>query len=50
MDKKLPYSASLTGEPFLLAEIKEVAKMKLQGLDEKEIRKRILTENRFLYI
>lgn len=49
MGNVISYSASLTGEPFLLAEIKEVAKMKLQGLDEKEIRDTIVSEKIFQY-
>lgn len=43
------YSASLTGEPFLYFELKQVARLKLLGLTNEEIRKRISGENLFQY-
>ncbi len=49
MDKSQEYSANLTGEPFLYYELKQVAKLRLEGLNEKEIRAKINAENLFQY-
>lgn len=43
------YSAKLTGESFLLYEFKIVAKLKLEGHSDKEIRKMVMEENLFQY-
>ena len=49
MEILLDYSASLTGEPYLYFEMKQVAKLRLEGLDEKEIREKVNNENLFQY-
>ncbi|MGF0108936.1 DUF1819 family protein [Clostridium sp. SGI.024] len=43
------YSAKLTGESFLLFEFKIIAKLKKDGLSDKDIRKKVLEENLFQY-
>ena len=43
------YSGKLTGESFLLYELKIVAKLKKEGYTDKEIRKMVLEENLFQY-
>lgn len=43
------YSAKLTGESFLLYELKIVAKLKKEGFSDKDIRKMVLDENLFQY-
>lgn len=48
MDNRV-YSGKLTGESFLLYELKIVAKLKKEGYTDKEIRKMILEENLFQY-
>lgn len=48
MDNRV-YSGKLTGESFLLYELKIVAKLKKEGYTDKEIRKRVLEENLFQY-
>lgn len=42
MTIELEYSATLTGASFLLYEFKQVVGLKIQGLDEQEIRERVL--------
>lgn len=49
MENGLEYSASLTGEPYLYFELKQVAKLRLEGLSDKEIRAKINKENLFQY-
>lgn len=49
MNKELTYSAKLTGESFLLQELKIVAQLKKEGYSDKEIRKTVLEENLFQY-
>lgn len=49
MCNELKYSAKLTGESFLLQELKIVAKLKKEGYSDKEIRKTIIDENLFQY-
>lgn len=49
MNKELTYSAKLTGESFLLQELKIVAQLKKDGYSDKEIRKIVLEENLFQY-
>ncbi|AIQ20667.1 hypothetical protein H70357_31255 [Paenibacillus sp. FSL H7-0357] len=49
MTIELEYSATLTGASFLLYEFKQVVGLKIQGLDEQEIRERVLSENLFQY-
>lgn len=48
MDNRV-YSGKLTGESFLLYELKIVAKLKKEGYTDKEIRKMVLEENLFQY-
>jgi len=43
------YSARLTGEPFLYFELKQVAKLKLNGFSDQEINKKVRDENLFQY-
>ena len=47
--KKQAYGASLTGEPFLLFECRQVARLKLAGLSDKEIMQEIEDKNIFQY-
>lgn len=47
--KKKAYGASLTGEPFLLFECKQVARLKMTGISDKEIMDEIKTKNLFQY-
>lgn len=49
MPEELEYSSSLNGASFLLFELKQVAKLKQQGLDSKEIRKKVMEENLFQF-
>jgi len=44
---ELQYSATLTGEPYLYFELKQVAKLTLAGFSPVEIRARIKDENLF---
>ena len=48
MDNRV-YSGKLTGESFLLYELKIVAKLKKEGYTDKEIRKMVSEENLFQY-
>lgn len=48
MDNRV-YSGKLTGESFLLYELKIVAKLKKEGYTDKEIREMVLEENLFQY-
>lgn len=43
------YSASLTGEPFLFYEIKQVAKLINNGLDQEQIHNEVMNNNIFQY-
>ncbi len=43
------YSASLTSDTFLIYELKQVLKLKAQGLTDNEIRDMVVTENIFQY-
>jgi hypothetical protein len=47
--KELQYSANLTGEPFLLKEIKVVTNLILLGFSPAEIKEKVIAENLFLY-
>lgn len=47
MTKELEYSANLTGASFLLYELKQVIKLKNQGLSDQEIREKVIKENLF---
>lgn len=47
--RRVPYGASLTGEPFLLFECKQVARLKMTGIGDKEIMAEIETKNLFQY-
>lgn len=47
--KKKAYGASLTGEPFLLFECKQVARLKVAGMGDKEIMAEIKNKNLFQY-
>ncbi|MFE8698273.1 DUF1819 family protein [Cytobacillus sp. FJAT-53684] len=49
MTKELEYSATLTGASFLLYELKQVLKLKKQGLSDAEIKKKVIEENIFEY-
>jgi len=49
MSTELEYSATLTGASFLFYEFKQVISLKVKGLDEQEIRKKVLSENLFQY-
>lgn len=49
MTKELAYSATLTGASFLLYELKQVLKLKEQGLSDSEIKKKVIDENVFEY-
>lgn len=49
MKKKVSYGASLTGEPFLFFEIRQVARLKLDGLGDQEIKAKVQSENLFQY-
>ncbi|WP_079914135.1 DUF1819 family protein [Paenibacillus sp. 32352] len=49
MSQELEYSATLTGASFMFYEFKQVVSLKLQGLEDSEIRERVLTENLFQY-
>jgi len=43
------YSASLTGEPFLFYEIRQVAKLIINGFDQEKIRYEVMNNNKFQY-
>lgn len=47
--KKQAYGASLTGEPFLLFECRQVARLKLAGLSDKELIQELKDKNVFQY-
>ena len=49
MISELQYSSSLTGASFLLYELKQVIGLKVQGLNDKEIKQRVTEENLFQY-
>lgn len=49
LQDKINYSATLTGEPFLYYEIRQVAKLKLSGLNEQQIRQVVRGNNLFQY-
>lgn len=49
MGDKTTYSASLTGEAFLFYEIKQVARLKLSGFSDQEIREEVTAKNLFQY-
>ncbi len=49
MSKELLYSTSLTGASFLLFELKQVLRLKEQGLSDKEVREKVFEENYFQY-
>lgn len=49
MISELQYSSSLTGASFLLYELKQVIGLKIQGLNDKEIKQRVTEENLFQY-
>jgi Putative inner membrane protein (DUF1819) len=49
MSKELGYSATLTGASFLLYELKQLLKLKKQGLSDTELKKKVIEENIFEY-
>jgi hypothetical protein len=49
MTKELNYSATLTGASFLFFELKQVLKLKRQGMPYGEIKKKVIGENIFEY-
>lgn len=46
---ELEYSSGLNGATFLLFELKQVARLKVEGYDEQEIRQKVLEENVFQF-
>ncbi|GEB77835.1 DUF1819 family protein [Sporolactobacillus inulinus] len=46
---QLEYSSSLNGASFLLFELKQILKLRQQGLTNKEIRKKVVEENVFQF-
>lgn len=46
---ELKYTASLTGEPFLYFEMREVAALMAEGLTQEEIKEKVYSENLFQY-
>lgn len=49
MGNKLQYSSSLNGASFLLFELKQVIKLKLEGFSNSEIRQKVVEENLFQF-
>lgn len=49
MTKELDYSATLTGASFLFYELRQVLKLKEQGLSDSEIKKKVINDNIFDY-
>lgn len=49
MSEKLAYSSGLNGATFLMFELKQVIKLKLAGLSDKEIREKAQEENIFQF-
>lgn len=49
MQKELDYTATLTSDAFLYYELKQIVKLKKQGLSDADIRKKVLEENIFQY-
>lgn len=43
------YTTSITGSGFMMYEFKQVTALKIAGLDDKEIRKKVIEENVFQY-
>lgn len=46
---EIKYSAALTGEPFLFYESRQVARLKLNGRNQQQIREEIKNQNLFQY-
>lgn len=46
---EIKYSAALTGEPFLFYESRQVARLKLSGRNQQQIREEIKSQNLFQY-
>lgn len=49
MMMELEYSSGLNGATFLLFELKQVAKLKIAGYEEDEIREKVIEENLFQF-
>nr|WP_026701731.1 DUF1819 family protein [Salibacterium aidingense] len=49
MSHNLEYSSALTGASFLFYEIKQVVKLSLEGLSDKEIKEVVIEDNLFEY-
>ncbi len=49
MSNNQKYNASLTGEPFLFHETRHVARLKLNGLNDKAILEEVINDNLFQY-
>lgn len=49
MSQELEYSVTITGASFLFYELKQVVALKMQGLQEPEIKEKINKENLFQY-
>ncbi|WP_271628815.1 DUF1819 family protein [Caldicellulosiruptor sp. DIB 104C] len=49
MEDKRKYTATLTSDAFLYYELKRVLKLKVQGISDEQIRKKVMEENLFQY-
>jgi len=49
MTNELEYSATLTGASFMFYEFKQVVSLRFKGVNEQEIRLKVLSENLFQY-
>ncbi len=49
MEDKRKYTATLTSDAFLYYELKQVLKLKVQGISDEQIRKKVMEENLFQY-
>ena len=47
---EIKYSAALTGAPFLFYESRQVARLKMNGHSQQQIREEIKTQNLFQYV
>nr|WP_307742513.1 DUF1819 family protein [Caldicellulosiruptor sp. DIB 104C] len=49
LEDKRKYTATLTSDAFLYYELKRVLKLKVQGISDEQIRKKVMEENLFQY-
>ncbi|MCX8167031.1 MAG: DUF1819 family protein [Candidatus Micrarchaeota archaeon] len=49
LEDKRKYTATLTSDAFLYYELKQVLKLKVQGISDEQIRKKVMEENLFQY-